>query len=171
VESPPLFIGFTVFFAKRVKGAKVILNISDLWPESAVSLGLVTNQSVIALTERLERSMYKTAWRISAQTEGIIKSLKDRGIPEDKLVFLPNGVNPDLFAPQAPDKALMQELKLQDKFVILYAGTMGYAHGLEVALQAAKSLEGADPEVVFLFVGDGSEKAASPGNGSGTEAQ
>ena len=158
VESPPLFIGFTVFFAKWVKGAKVILNISDLWPESAVSLGLVTNRSVIALTERLERSMYKTAWRISAQTEGIIKSLKDRGIPEAKLVFLPNGVNPDLFAPQAPDKALQQKLKLKDKFVILYAGTMGYAHGLEVALQAAKKLEKVAPEVVFLLVGDGSEK-------------
>jgi len=158
VESPPLFIGFTVFFAKWVKGAKVILNISDLWPESAVSLGLVTNRTVIALTERLERAMYKTAWRISAQTEGIIKSLKDRGIPEDKLVFLPNGVNPDLFAPQAPDKTLMQELKLKDKFVILYAGTMGYAHGLEVALQAAKSLEITDPEVVFLLVGDGAER-------------
>ncbi|MDR3587456.1 MAG: glycosyltransferase family 4 protein [Desulfosporosinus sp.] len=158
VESPPLFIGFTVFFAKWVKGAKVILNISDLWPESAVSLGLVTNRSVIALTERLERSMYKTAWRISAQTEGIIKSLKDRGIPETKLVFLPNGVNPDLFAPQAPDKALQQKLKLKNKFVILYAGTMGYAHGLEVALQAAKKLENVAPEVVFLLVGDGSEK-------------
>ncbi|MDR3539696.1 MAG: glycosyltransferase family 4 protein [Desulfosporosinus sp.] len=158
VESPPLFIGFTVFFAKWVKGAKVILNISDLWPESAVSLGLVTNRSVIALTERLERSMYKTAWRISAQTEGIINSLKDRGIPQAKLVFLPNGVNPDLFAPQAPDKALLLKLKLKDKFVILYAGTMGYAHGLEVALQAAKSLEKVAPEVVFLFVGDGSEK-------------
>ena len=158
VESPPLFIGFTAFLAKWVKGAKVILNISDLWPESAVSLGLVTNRSVIALTEGLERSMYKTAWRISAQTEGIIKSLKDRGISKDKLVFLPNGVNPDLFAPQASDPALMLELKLKDKFVILYAGTMGYAHGLEVALQAAKNLEEADPEVVFLLVGDGSEK-------------
>lgn len=158
VESPPLFIGFTVFFAKWVKGAKVILNISDLWPESAVSLGLVTNRSVIALTEGLERSMYKTAWRISAQTEGIINSLKDRGIPEDKLVFLPNGVNPDLFAPQAADKALRQELKLKDMFVILYAGTMGYAHGLEVALQAAKILQETAQDVIFLFVGDGSEK-------------
>ncbi len=158
VESPPLFIGFTAFFAKWVKGAKLILNISDLWPESAVSLGLVTNKSVIALTERLERSMYKAAWRISAQTEGIIKSLNDRGISADKLVFLPNGVNPDLFAPQAPDKLLLQELALHDKFVILYAGTMGYAHGLEVALQAAKSLEVIAPEVVFLLVGDGSEK-------------
>ena len=158
VESPPLFIGFTMFFARRVKRAKVILNISDLWPESAVSLGLVTNKFVLSLTEALERQMYKTAWRISAQTEGILTSLKKRSISPAKLVFLPNGVNPDLFAPQEPDAYLMKELSLQNKYVLLYAGTMGYAHGLEVALQAAKLLQETAPEVVFLFVGDGSEK-------------
>lgn len=158
VESPPLFIGFTMMFAKWVKGAKLILNVSDLWPESAVSLGLVTNKTLISWAERLERRMYKTAWRISTQTEGIIQSLKDRGIPPEKIVFLPNGVDPDLFAPIKPDEKLQEKLKLKGKFVILYAGTMGYAHGLEVALQAAQHLQKEHPEIAFLFVGDGSEK-------------
>jgi glycosyltransferase involved in cell wall biosynthesis len=158
VESPPLFIGFTTLFAKWVKGAKVIFNVSDLWPESAVSLGLVTNKHLIALTEGLERTMYKTSWRISTQTEGIIESLKNRGIPQEKIVFLPNGVDPDLFAPQAPDEELAKKLDLKGKYVILYAGTMGYAHGLEVALQAAQILEKTDPDIAFLMVGDGSEK-------------
>ena len=157
VESPPLFIGFTVLFAKRIKGAKVIFNVSDLWPESAVSLGLVRNKYLISLTEALERHIYKVSWRISTQTEGIIRSLMERGIPKEKLVFLPNGVDPKLFEPIEPDPALLRELKLEGKFVILYAGTMGYAHGLEVALQAADILRIYE-EVVFLFVGDGSEK-------------
>lgn len=158
VESPPLFIGFTTLFTKFVKGAQVIFNVSDLWPESAVSLGLVTNKTLISLTEGLERQMYKSSWRISTQTEGIIRSLKERGIPEKKLVFLPNGVDPDLFAPLAPDEKLLDELNLRGKFIILYAGTMGYAHGLEVALQAAQSLEKSHPDIAFLLVGDGSEK-------------
>lgn len=158
VESPPLFLGFTMILAKWLKGAKIILNISDLWPESAVSLGLVTNKTLISLAERLERRMYQTSWRISTQTEGIITSLKERGIPAEKLVFLPNGVDPDLFAPMEPDHQLLEQLNLHDKFVILYAGTMGYAHGLEVALLAAQRLEHDHPEIVFLFVGDGSEK-------------
>lgn len=158
VESPPLFIGFTMMFAKWVKGAKLILNVSDLWPESAVSLGLVTNKTLISWAERLERRMYKTAWRISTQTEGIIQSLKDRGIPSEKIVFLPNGVDPDLFTPIKPDEKLQEKLELKEKFVILYAGTMGYAHGLEVALQAAQHLQKEHPEIAFLFVGDGSEK-------------
>ncbi|AHF08096.1 glycosyltransferase family 4 protein [Desulfitobacterium metallireducens] len=158
VESPPLFIGFTMIFAKWVKGAKLILNVSDLWPESAVSLGLVTNKTLITLAEGLERWMYKSSWRISTQTEGIISSLKDRGIPGEKIVFLPNGVDPDLFAPIKQDEQLLEKLNLRGKYVILYAGTMGYAHGLEVALQAAERLEKDHPEIAFLLVGDGSEK-------------
>jgi colanic acid biosynthesis glycosyl transferase WcaI len=158
VESPPLFIGYTTLFTKWVKGAKVIFNVSDLWPESAVSLGLVTNEQLIRLAEGLEKTMYKSSWKISTQTEGIIESLKDRGIPGEKIVFLPNGVDPDLFIPHEPDQELAQKLNLEGKYVILYAGTMGYAHGLEVALQSAELLEKSDPDVVFLFVGDGSEK-------------
>lgn len=160
VESPPLFIGFTTLFARRVKKAKVIFNVSDLWPESAVSLGLVNSKLLIGLTSSLERYMYKIAWRISTQTEGIISSLRERGLPAEKMVFLPNGVDPELFAPQPPDLKLAEELQVQDKFVILYAGTMGYAHGLEVALQAADILrqEALGQDIVFLFVGDGSEK-------------
>ena len=157
VESPPLFIGFTAIFAKWVKRAKVIFNVSDLWPESAVSLGLVQNKGIITLTELLEKHMYKVAWRISTQTEGIIESLCQRGIAREKIVFLPNGVDPELVAPQEPDRVLAKKLAVEDKFVILYAGTMGYAHGLEVALQAADKLRD-NSDIVFLFVGDGSER-------------
>lgn len=160
VESPPLFIGFTAMFARRLKRAKIILNVSDLWPESAVSLGLVTNKLLLGWATRLEEHLYQIAWRISTQTEGIIETLCQRGIPEGKLAFLPNGVDPDLFSPRQRDEDLTEELNLRGKFVVLYAGTMGYAHGLEVALEAAQILDkdrdGRD--VVFLFVGDGSEK-------------
>jgi glycosyltransferase involved in cell wall biosynthesis len=157
VESPPIFLGFTMFFARRLKKARVILNISDLWPESAISLGLVKNKLLIELTTLLENRMYKVAWRISAQTEGIIETLRQRGISPTKMVFLPNGVDPELFTPCSPDQELVESLKLQNKIVILYAGTIGYAAGLEVALQAAEKLR-AKSELVFLIVGDGTEK-------------
>ncbi len=160
VESPPLFIGFTTMFARWVKGAKVIFNVSDLWPESAVSLGLVHNKFLIRLTSLLERHMYTISWRISTQTQGILSSLRERGLPAEKLVFLPNGVDPNLFTPLAPDRKLAEALHIRDQFVILYAGTMGYAHGLEVALQAADILrhEEMGQDILFLFVGDGSER-------------
>ncbi len=157
VESPPLFIGFTALFAKLVKRAPYIFNISDLWPESAVVLGLVTNRKVIRLAEGLERYFYRKAAMLSTQTEGIIASLVQRGIPQEKIMFLPNGVDPELFRPRPPDKLLAKQLGLEGKYIVLYAGTMGYAHGIETALNAAEILR-EHPEIYFLFVGDGSER-------------
>jgi len=157
VESPPLFIGFSAILASKVKSAPYIFNVSDLWPESAVQLGLVSNRYLIAMCEWLEEIFYSRALKLSAQTEGIVNGLKHKGIKDEDILFLPNGVDTDLFQPAEKDRELEQSLGLQGKYIILYAGTMGYAHGIEAALEAASILR-ADDDIEFLFVGDGSER-------------
>jgi len=157
VESPPLFLGITAVIGSRLKRARLIVNVSDLWPESAVALGLVTNRTLIRLTEGLESWLYRRAWKLSAVTLGIRDTWLQRGIPASKVAFLPNGVNLDLFRPQAADEALASELGLDGKFVLIYAGTMGYAQGLETLLEAAQILRN-EPHFQFLFLGDGTEK-------------
>lgn len=156
-ESPPLFLGITALLYRVLYRTPVVMNISDLWPESAVSLGLVTNKTMIGMAESLERRLYRKAWKLSAQTEGIVDSLVQKGIARQKIALLPNGVDPELFRPLPPDQALVEELGVAGKYIILYAGTMGYAHGLEVAVEAAALLQ-TDPEIHFLLVGDGSER-------------
>ncbi|MFA6809157.1 MAG: glycosyltransferase family 4 protein [Eubacteriales bacterium] len=157
VESPPLFIGFSALFASMVKRAPFIFNISDLWPESAVQLGLVTNKYMIGITEKLESYIYRKAFKLSTQTKGIIESLKKKGISEKDILFLPNGVDTELFSLREKDSQLVNSLGLEGKYIILYAGTMGYAHGMEVILEAAELLQ-ENLEILFLLVGDGSER-------------
>lgn len=157
VESPPLFLGFSALFASRVKKAPFIFNVSDLWPESAVQLGLVNNKLLIGLSERLEGYFYRKAFMLSAQTQGIVNGLRSKGVKTDDILFLPNGVDIELFRPRERDTGLEEDLGLEGKFIVLYAGTMGYAHGIETALEAAALLL-EEPDVFFLFVGDGSER-------------
>jgi glycosyltransferase involved in cell wall biosynthesis len=157
VESPPLFIGFSAIIASMVKRAPYIFNVSDLWPESAVQLGLVTNKHLIRMSEWLEGYFYRKAYKLSAQTQGIVEGLKKKGVAAEDILFLPNGVDIDLFQPRERDTALEEALAVQGKRIILYAGTMGYAHGIEVALEAADILRD-QKDVLFLFVGDGSER-------------
>ncbi len=157
VESPPLFIGFTANIASLLKKAPYIFNVSDLWPESAVQLGLVSNKQLIRMSEWLEAFFYRKAFRLSAQTQGIVEGLKKKGVPPEDILFLPNGVDTDLFQPRKKDQELEESLGLQGKYIILYAGTMGYAHGIETALEAADILR-QEEEIFFLFVGDGSER-------------
>lgn len=157
VESPPLFLSITGYLASRWFRVPFIFNVADLWPDSVRQLGLMKEGLLLRLAEGLERWSYHKADYVTAVTEGIHKILREeKGLPENKVLYLPNGVDTDLFRPLPPNLALAKELGLDGKKVILYAGNHGYAHGLEVALQAAQHIP--DPDVVLVLIGDGSEK-------------
>ncbi|MHB8125730.1 MAG: glycosyltransferase family 4 protein [Desulfitobacteriaceae bacterium] len=157
-ESPPLFLGITALSYGWITRTRIIMNISDLWPESAVALGLVNNRWMIRMAEWLEKLLYHQAWKISSQTEGIRASLVQRGVPEGKVTFLPNGVNLELFTRRERDLEMAHKLGIKEEdFVLIYAGTMGYAQGLEIVIRTAEILK-EKTDVRFLFVGDGTEK-------------
>lgn len=157
-ESPPLFLGITALIYGRITRTPIIMNISDLWPESAVALGLVNSRWMIQVAEALEKLLYRRAWKISCQTEGIMKSLLERGVPKEKVTFLPNGVNLELFAPRERDVEMAERLGIKEEdFVLIYAGTMGYAQGLESVIITAEIMKDKG-NFRFLFVGDGTER-------------
>ncbi|MFZ1809255.1 MAG: glycosyltransferase family 4 protein [Cyclobacteriaceae bacterium] len=157
-ESPPLFLGITAVVMAKIKGAKLIFNVSDLWPESAEKLNIVTNKWIIGFAYRLEAWIYRNADLISGQTKGIVSNIRSR-FPQKKVVWFPNGVDLDFFnLKEAKVSALWRkELSIHEgDFVLLYAGIIGHAQGLEVILKAAEILK--NLPVKFVVVGDGPEK-------------
>jgi glycosyltransferase involved in cell wall biosynthesis len=157
VESPPPTLAVTGWLMARRWGVPMVLNISDLWPDSALQLGLLREGATARAMRRLESWAYRHADFITAVTEGIRTTLiSEKGVLPAKILFLPNGVDVDVFRPMPPDKRLASELGLADRTVVLTAGTIGYAHGLEVALDAAELLR--DSPITFLIVGGGSER-------------
>lgn len=160
VESPPLFLSIPGWVASRIWQVPMIFNVADLWPDSVRDLGLMKNGALLKFAYWLEAWSYRKAAFINAVTEGIRTTLVNhKGLPIDKVLFLPNGVDTELFRSREPDLDLQESLGLLGKKVILYAGTHGFAHGLEVAIKAAKILESQGSNIQFVFVGDGSEKA------------
>lgn len=154
-ESPPLFLGMSAFRIAKSLKAKLIFNVSDLWPESAEKLGLVTNKFFLHLAYRLERKLYEKAHLVTGQTQGIVKSINER-FPSVKTYWLPNGVDLNYFN---PEKTVSSNLRVQYGFneqdiVLLYAGILGHAQGLEVILKAADKLR-EEKQVKFLIVGSG----------------
>jgi glycosyltransferase involved in cell wall biosynthesis len=157
-ESPPLFLGYSAMRLARLKNAKLIFNVSDLWPESAEKLGVVTNKWMLKLAYNLEEKLYKRSVLVTGQTQGICKNIQQR-FPQVKTYWLPNGVdlsyyNPDTIAPSGwRSKYNISE----HDFVILYAGIIGIAQGLEVILHAADQLR-SELNVKFVLLGSGPEK-------------
>jgi colanic acid biosynthesis glycosyl transferase WcaI len=157
VESPPLFTSIPAWIASRWWRVPFIFNVADLWPDSVKRLGVMKDGWMLRLAEHLEHWSYRKATYVNAVTQGIHEELiQTKGLPESKVLNLFNGVDLELYQPAAEAPGLRAELGLPEGPVLLYAGTHGYAHGMEVALEAAALLT--QEKVQFLFVGDGSEK-------------
>jgi len=157
VESPPLFDAIAGRVLARQKRCPYIFTVADIWPESAIQLGILRNRAAIWLAERLEWSTYLRASAVWSVTDGIRQTLVQRGLPEDRVFLLPNGVDTAKFRPQAQAEA-RAELGWDDRFTILYAGTIGLAHGLETLLDAAEQLQGYK-NIRIVLAGDGAARA------------
>ena len=156
VESPPLFLGITAIVLARAKSAKLVFNVSDLWPESAVQLGLVKNRTVIRLSEWLEMKCYRRSALITGQTKGIVRNINSR-CPGKKVLWLPNGVDLEAVSGAKMDTGARSRHGLpENTLLITYAGIIGHAQGLEVIIRAAAELRGRN--VTFVLIGDGPVK-------------
>jgi colanic acid biosynthesis glycosyl transferase WcaI len=158
VESPPLPLTLPAYAFARIWGVPVIMNVADLWPGAAVEMGLLKDGVFADLMRQFERWSYRHATYVNAMTEGIQKYLlEEKGLAPEKVMFLPNGVDTMHYCPRPADIDLKRQLGLEGKKIILYQGTHGYAHGLDVVLRAAQLLDD-QPELHFLLIGDGSER-------------
>lgn len=157
-ESPPLFLGYSALYLKRKKNAKLIFNVSDLWPESAEKLGVVTNQTLLNMAYKLEAKLYNSSVLITGQTQGICENIKER-FPHKKTYWLPNGVDLNYYDPDTTDASDWRERNgiAKTDIVFLYAGIIGIAQGLEIILEAAKKLK-ERTHYKFVLLGNGPEK-------------
>ena len=157
--SPPLFTGAAGLALSFLRRIPFVFEVRDLWPESAVALGELQNPRAVAWASRLEEACYRRAKRIVVATDGIRRRLVERGIPERKLAFIPNGASLQIFQSR-PDEAKQQRaaLGLNGKFVVIYAGILGVAQGLESLFEAARILVPYG-DIHFLLIGEGPKKA------------
>lgn len=160
VSSPPLFIGISGYLISLFKRTPFVFEIRDLWPESAIDTGVVTNGFIIKLAYALEKFIYKKATLINVLTPAFRNTLiEKKGINPEKIIFIPNAADFTLSDDLLKNFNINQfkkEHDLEGKFVITYVGAHGIANHLDQVLETGKLLE--DTNVLFLLIGDGMEK-------------
>ncbi|MBF94553.1 MAG: hypothetical protein CMH58_05265 [Myxococcales bacterium] len=155
-ESPPLFLGMAAVALKKRLGARLIMNVSDLWPDSVPAVApesIFASKPLMEAGRALERFLYSQADVVTAVTKGILDGLKAKGLDADRLAYLPNGFDPDLFKPRPFRERSRRPM------VFLVAGSHGYAHGLEVVVETSALLRHRS-DVQIRLVGDGPTKGA-----------
>jgi len=160
VTSPPLFVGIIAYILSIFKRAPIVFEVRDLWPESAIDVGVLKNKHIIRLAYWFEKFIYKKSKLINVLTPAFYKILKEqKSVQENKLIEIPN----------AADFALSDDIlmkfnresfrKINDfdsKFVIIYVGAHGVANGLDQVLDTAALLK--DTNVLFVLIGNGMQK-------------
>ncbi len=160
VTSPPLFVGITAYVISRLRRVPFIFEVRDLWPESAIDTGVITNKLIIKFAFWFESFVYKKARLINVLTPAFREKLVSvKNVQSEKVIFIPNAADfslSDRLLKEFDVEKFKEEQGLDGKFVVTYAGAHGVANHLMQLLEAAELID--DQNVLIQFVGDGMEK-------------
>ena len=156
--SPPLPLGVSAYLLSRWWRVPWILRVEDLYPDAAVAAGVLRNPTAIRLFRALERFLYGGATHISLISEGFRRYLLEKEVSPEKLSVTPVWTDPSNVRPLVKENAFRHEHKLDNLFVVMYAGALGHTSALEDVLVTAGLLQD-ETGICFVIVGEGVKKA------------
>ena len=158
--SPQLLVGLSGWWIARCKQVPFIFEVRDLWPESLAAVGASRRGSTFyRALGGIAVFLYRRSDRIVVVSPAFRECLvRDWSLDEANISIVENGVDTQLFSPSAERRELRTALQGEGKFIVSYIGTIGMAHGLETVIAAAQQLQRTYPQILFVVVGEGSEK-------------
>lgn len=156
---PPL-LSVVIAIVTRLRGARLINWLQDLYPEVGAELGVASMRGRLgALLRAVRNRSLRSAVLDVAIGERMAERLRAEGVPADRVVVMPNWCDDTSIFPVPRTSALRIEWDLADRFVVCYSGNLGRAHESETMLGAAHLLRERE-DIVFLMIGGGHENAA-----------
>ena len=157
IANPAIETGLPFICLGWMRRKPVVFGVWDVYPEVGVRMGLFRNQIIIRTIALLEDVCLHTAQCIQVLGDGFVADLTYHRIKCEHIVIIPPWLDTELIRPLPRQNSFSHEHKLDEKFVVLYAGNLGLTQGLDVVLEAARRLTN-EPEILFVFVGEGAGK-------------
>jgi glycosyltransferase involved in cell wall biosynthesis len=158
--SPPLFIGIIAWVVSRLRSMPYVFEVRDLWPESAIDTGVLTNKTLIRFSYWLEKFIYQKAALINVLTPAFRTNLiEKKGIAPERIVFIPNACDFGLSDHLLEDfdvNAFRKQLGWENEFVVTYVGVHGVANHLIQLIETASHVK--DKGVRIVLIGGGAQK-------------
>lgn len=147
----------------RKCGAKLVYEVHDLWPLSPRELGgMSKHHPFIMIMQKAENDAYKSVDRVISMLPNAKEHMLRHGLREDKFSYVPNGVSADEWriedANGKEHGKVLNELKVQGEFLVLYAGAHGVANALPALVEAGRLVQG--EKITIVLMGNGPEKEA-----------
>jgi len=157
--NPPITVGFSGWLLRLAHRAPMVFNVQDVWPDCLEIIGQVRSRVLLHIFRRLETFIYRVSSRVTVLSEGMKRNLLSKQVPEHKVTVIPNWADVDFIRPCPRENSFRKAHNLEGKFLVLFAGNLGFISMLENVLDAAEMLKD-DPRILFLIVGEGNAKPA-----------
>lgn len=154
-EPSPITVGIPAVMLRKLYNKSFHFWVQDLWPASITAAAGIKNRFVIGFFDRLTRLIYRSSSTVLVQSKAFIPYIKQQGIDEKKIQYLPNSTEP--FERKDYSNKLSQ-FNIPKGFNLLFAGNIGNAQSFETLLQAARILKDKDKKVNWIILGDGRMK-------------
>lgn len=161
-ERPDVIVGtcvhpfavFSAYLVSKLKKSRFFFEVTDVWPQTIVDMGFMSAKNPLILGMKiLEKFLYKKAEKVISLPPSAADYITKLGVPRDKIIWIPNGVDLSRF------KNLKQYKGGGPEFIFMYSGIHAKYTGLDTILRAAKILqEENESRLKFIFLGDGPEK-------------
>jgi glycosyltransferase involved in cell wall biosynthesis len=156
-STPPVTSPVIGWMLSKLKRARFIIEVRDLQPESSTDFGNLNMSPFTRAIRAIMHWLYRKADRVVPVTDGIAEYMESIGIPGDRIATVKSGVSQEFV--NADSNGIRNEFGWEDKFLVLYSGTLGWVRPLETVVEAARHLSD-QPDIHFVFVGDGQKRKA-----------
>ncbi|TDG37725.1 glycosyltransferase WbuB [Pedobacter changchengzhani] len=154
--SPPLTIGLINLLIGKLKGAKVIYNVQEIYPDFLINQGSLRFKPAIKILKAMERFVYNKSDAVTTIDPIFYQTIASRFKDKSKLRIVPNFVDTDLFKPISDGDSSLNPKWFpakQNTLKVMYAGNIGHAQDWEPLLKVAKAV--VDLEIEFWVIGEG----------------
>jgi colanic acid biosynthesis glycosyl transferase WcaI len=158
VVSPPFWLGVNALLVRALRRGAVIYNAQDLFPDAYLASQEVRAGWLTRAMSGLMTRIYRRCDRITVITGSFAEAIAARGVDPVKVVTIPNFVDTTAVTPLPRANSFRRRHALDNRYVVMYAGNIGYTHGTELLVEAAEKLA-AIPDLLFLVIGGGSKQA------------
>jgi glycosyltransferase involved in cell wall biosynthesis len=162
VHATPATAALPAMVLERLRGVPYVVHVHDLWPDSVLSSGFLRGwQSRLAarVLHAYCDAMYRRAGAVAVTSPGMAAKIQARGVRAEKIHFVPNWADEEVFRPTPADPTLRAVLGLSAPLTVMYAGNLGEYQDLHTVIEAAGILRDRD-DIEFIFVGEGVERGS-----------
>ena len=154
--SPPLTSGLLAILLARLKSAKTIYNVQEIYPDLLINLRHLKNTFLINFLKRLERFVYNSSNAVTTIDKQFYNTIKPRMKQESNLHIIPNFVDTDLYVTESSTKLPAEFLSEPGFTNMLYAGNIGLAQEWDLVLNLAKDIR--EEPITIWIIGKGVKK-------------